>query len=234
MNVLWRLYRYLQRYKAWAIIAFGSMIIFAATQTMLMALIQPLFDEVLTPPGQHIVAKKDNTSTKQRVIDAVLHRDQPEGRRGWFINSVDRAGRNLDHWWNDEPAEKWKKVLTALLLVFLIRAFTSFFSEYAFQKVGLSTVRDLRNELYESIIQQSHRFFSERSTGEMVSRVVSDADAIQAAVSTRMGDLFQESITLIAVTATKKRGEMAPAARPKPVMDVIMMNFEFRISNEEF
>jgi subfamily B ATP-binding cassette protein MsbA len=31
----------------------------------------------------------------------------------------------------------------------------------------------------------------------MVSRVVSDADAIQAAVSTRMGDLLQESITLV-------------------------------------
>src|ERR1019366_2960344 len=53
-----------------------------------------------------------------------------------------------------------------------------------------------RNELYERLIFQSHRFFSERSTGEMVSRVVSDADAIQAAVSTRMGDLFQESLTL--------------------------------------
>src|SRR5258706_6808468 len=34
----------------------------------------------------------------------------------------------------------------------------------------------------------------------MVSRVVSDADAIQAAVSTRMGDLFQESITLLGLT----------------------------------
>ena len=31
----------------------------------------------------------------------------------------------------------------------------------------------------------------------MVSRVVSDADAIQAAVSTRMGDLLQESVTLV-------------------------------------
>ncbi len=47
------------------------------------------------------------------------------------------------------------------------------------------------------MIHQSHRFFTERSTGEMVSRVVSDADAIQAAVSTRMGDLLQESVTLI-------------------------------------
>src|SRR3984893_18562865 len=35
----------------------------------------------------------------------------------------------------------------------------------------------------------------------MVSRVVSDADAIQAAVSTRMGDLFQESITLLLLIA---------------------------------
>ncbi len=198
MKVLLRLYRYLRRYKTWAVVAFGSMIIFAATQTMLMALIQPLFDEVLTPPAQHVVKKQD-TSTKQRVIDSVLRRDQPEGRRGWFINSADRVWKRFDGWWNENPADKWRKVLTALLTVFLIRAFTSFFSEYAFQKVGLSTVRDLRDELYESIIQQSHRFFTERSTGEMISRVVSDADAIQAAVSTRMGDLFQESITLLAL-----------------------------------
>ncbi|MGZ5493748.1 MAG: hypothetical protein ACXW3E_09860, partial [Thermoanaerobaculia bacterium] len=117
MNVLARLYRYLRRYKAWALVAFGSMIIFALTQTMLMALIQPLFDEVLTPPAakQAIVQKHDHSS-KQRFIDAVLRRDEPEGRRGWLINSVDRTRDAADHWWNASPAEKWKKVLTALLL----------------------------------------------------------------------------------------------------------------------
>ena len=46
MKLLRRLYRYLHNYKAWAIVAFGSMIVFAATQTMLMGLIRPLFDEV--------------------------------------------------------------------------------------------------------------------------------------------------------------------------------------------
>jgi len=196
MSILRRLYGYLRRYKMWAILAFGSMLIFAATQTMLMILIQPLFDEVLTPPAVRASVQKQETS-RQRVIDSLLKRDQPEGQRGFLINTFDRARKSFDKWWNANPAEKWKRVLTALLLVFVIRAFTSFFAEYAFQKVGLSTVRDLRNELYDRIIHQSHRFFSERSTGEMVSRVVSDADAIQAAVSTRMGDLFQESITLI-------------------------------------
>jgi subfamily B ATP-binding cassette protein MsbA len=266
MPVLRRLYRYLARYKTWALIAFGSMIVFAMTQTVMVALIQPVVDDVLTPHGKAntsvsgVVSRLDgdlhlterqrqqisqvlelrrqriddisaavrqqvDTSnaqierlltraqrakfhgvetepsqkkeTKDRVMNAVLHRDKPVGQRGVLINTIDRASTALSTWWNSNPDAKPRRVLIALLIVFIIRAVTAFFSEYAFQKVGLSTVRDLRDQLYERLIFQSHRFFSERSTGETVSRIVSDADAIQAAVSTRMGDLFQESLTLL-------------------------------------
>ncbi len=201
MKILRRLYGYLRSYKAWAVLAFGSMVVFAITQTVVIGLIRPIMDEVLAPPDKEVAALKQHESreekTKNLIINTMLRRDQPEGQRGWLVNGIDRANNKLRAWWNENPAEKWRKVLAALFIVFMIRAFTSFFSEYAFQKVGLSTVRDLRNELYERIIHQSQKFFSERSTGEMVSRVVSDADAIQAAVSTRMGDLFQESITLV-------------------------------------
>jgi subfamily B ATP-binding cassette protein MsbA len=200
MKLLRRLYAYLANYKAWAFVAFGSMVIFALTQTLLMALIRPLTDEVLIPQATQSETTKQHVTREDKardlVLNAVLNRDKPEGQRGWLVNHLDQAAKNLSAWWNDNPGDKARKVLTALFIVFVIRAFTSFFSEYAFQKVGLSTVRDLRNQLYDRIITQSHRFFSERSTGEMVSRVVSDADAIQAAVSTRMGDLFQESLTL--------------------------------------
>ena len=199
MSVLRRLYRYLAHYKAWAILAFGSMIIFAVTQTLMIALCQPIFDDVLTRPDKAPIRRTHlsrEQTTKQRVESAILKRDLPEGQRGAVINLFDGASRQFQQWWDVRPEEKAKRILIALLIVFFVRAFASFFSEYAFQKVGLSTVRDLRNQLYERLIIQSHRFFSERSTGEMVSRIVSDADAIQAAVSTRMGDLFQESITL--------------------------------------
>ena len=199
MNVLRRLYRYLARYKAWALIAFGSMLVFAATQTAMVALIQPLVDDVLAPPTMHEVVRSHPSreqATKQKFADAILKRDLPPGQRGWFINHIDAAVTPVQHWWGSDPQNKWRKVVLVTLILFLIRAFASFFSEYGFQKVGLSTVRDLRDQLYERLIFQSHRFFAERSTGEIVSRIVSDADAIQAAVSTRMGDLFQESITL--------------------------------------
>ena len=202
MKLLRRLYGYLRRYKSWAVLAFGSMVIFAFTQTAMVGLIRPLVDDVLSPPQERVVPTHESReqAAKEKVLDAVLHRDRPAGQRGWIVNHLDSAYAAFNGWWNGDPANKWRKVVTLTLLLFFIRAFASFFSEYAFQKVGLSTVRDLRDELYERLIFQSHRFFSERSTGEMVSRIVSDADAIQAAVSTRMGDLFQESITLLGLT----------------------------------
>ncbi|MFP5246107.1 MAG: ABC transporter ATP-binding protein [Thermoanaerobaculia bacterium] len=186
MKVLRRLYRYLTPYRGWAFVAFGSMIVFALTQTVLAALVQPLFDDVLTPPG--VQKRVDAPNARVSAVENALRENVP---------AVHRAKVRFQRWWSGDAAKKPQRVLTILLIIFVIRAFTSFFSEYSFQKVGLSTVRDLRNQLYERMIGQSHRFFTERSTGEMVSRVVSDADAIQAAVSTRMGDLLQESVTLL-------------------------------------
>src|SRR3954447_2381828 len=204
MKLLGRLYGYLRRYKAWAALAFGSMIIFAVTQTMMIGLLQPVVDVGLTPPGaQKPVARPSREEqAKNRVSDAVLKRNLPEGQRGWIINHLDQTDHRFHEWWDKENRkDQFRHILMAMFIVIVLRALSSFFSEYAFQKVGLSTVRDLRNQLYERIIFQSHRFFSERSTGEMISRIVSDADAIQAAVSTRMGDLFQESLTLFFLLA---------------------------------
>ena len=186
MSVLRRLYGYLRPYRAWAIVAFGSMIVFALTQTVLAALVQPLFDDVLSPPGVQRTVEPENP--RLSFAEEQLRENLP---------ALYGVKQRFDTWWDVAPSEKWKRVLTILLIVFILRAITSFTSEYSFQKVGLSTVRDLRNQLYERMIHQSHGFFSKRSTGEMVSRVVSDADAIQAAVSTRMGDLLQESVTLV-------------------------------------
>ncbi|MEO8216024.1 MAG: ABC transporter transmembrane domain-containing protein [Acidobacteriota bacterium] len=205
MNILRRLYRYIVPYRGWAILAFGSMILVAATYGALVALAGPLFDEVLTRNRASVAVhgsvsshdKPSIASGKNTALRILLVRDRPEGQRGLFVNVVDDVSRPLRSWWAAHEHDRWKVIPYLLLIIFAVRAFSSFFAEYAFQKVGLSTVRDLRNELYEAIIHQSHRFFYERSTGELVSRIVSDADQIQAAVSIRMGDLFQESANLI-------------------------------------
>ena len=69
MKILRRLYGYLRHYKTWAIIAFGSMIVFALTQTVLAALVRPLIDDVLSPPRvQRTVGANDRTTIVERAL----------------------------------------------------------------------------------------------------------------------------------------------------------------------
>src|SRR5688572_14010200 len=127
MKVLRRLYGYLRHYKAWAFLAFGSMIVFALTQTVLAALVQPLIDDVLTPPSVQRVVEKPQS--RLAFVDRALQENVP---------TLYRVKKRFDQWWGGNPSMKWKRVLTILLLIFVVRAFTSFLAEYSFQKVGLS------------------------------------------------------------------------------------------------
>jgi ATP-binding cassette, subfamily B, bacterial MsbA len=193
-----RLYSYLWPYRWWAALAFISMMTVAATNGALVALSRPLFDDVLIQESAEAELVDKRASTAARII---LRRDDPEGERGPLVNTIDRIVIPVQAWWDAREEERWKIVLTALFIVFTLRAVSMFFSEYSFQKIGLSTIRDLRNDLYEAIIHQSNRFFAKRPTGELVSRIVSDVEMIQTAVSTRLGDLFQESANLLVLAA---------------------------------
>lgn len=199
MSGLARLYGYIWPYRWWTGLALASMVIVAISNGGLVALTRPLFDDVLTQQSETEVARQDDRS--DAAINIFLRRSEPIGERGALVNTLDRVIIPVQQWWEAHQDDRWKYVLLALLIVYVTRAVTMFLSEYAFQKVGLSTIRDLRSELYESIINQSNRFFARRPTGELVSRIVSDVEMIQTAVSTRMGDLVQESANLIVLAA---------------------------------
>ena len=56
---------------------------------------------------------------------------------------------------------------------------------------------DVRNALYRHILGQSARFFAQRTTGQLMSRVNNDVGQVQQAVSETAGDLARESLALI-------------------------------------
>jgi subfamily B ATP-binding cassette protein MsbA len=89
-------------------------------------------------------------------------------------------------------------LVSALLLLYYVgKGLFSFLSSYYMTAVGLEFVRDLRNRLYDHIIFQSLAFFTDRRTGELSTRVISDTDRIQEAVSKTLNDLIKETFTLI-------------------------------------
>src|SRR5258708_31272801 len=106
MKILRRLYRSLARYKLWAVVAFGSMIVFAGTQTAMVALSQPLFDVVLTAPDKH-EPPPTHTSREQagrhRAPTIILHRDPPVNQRGWIARTVGGGIQRVANWWTTKP-----------------------------------------------------------------------------------------------------------------------------------
>ncbi len=83
-----------------------------------------------------------------------------------------------------------------LMLIFAVQAFFSFFNRYHTGYVGERVVADLRQQLYNHLISLSLRFFADRRTGEIVSRVTNDVTTLQAAVTDDVVSLLQQGLTL--------------------------------------
>lgn len=97
--------------------------------------------------------------------------------------------------------ESWRQdfVLIPFLLVFIfiLKGFFSYAGNYMMASVGQSVVRDIRNDLYQSIIHKPISFFRSRSTGSLISRITNDIEKIQNAVSTNLSDLIREALTVV-------------------------------------
>jgi ATP-binding cassette, subfamily B, bacterial MsbA len=84
-----------------------------------------------------------------------------------------------------------------ILLAYLAKGLGSYFSTYLMTDIGQRVVRDLRNELFQHILNQSAAFFSRRTTGQLMSRITNDVNQVQQAVSETVGDLLREGLSVV-------------------------------------
>ena len=89
-------------------------------------------------------------------------------------------------------------VATALLGFGALKGVGAYFSTYLMIDVGERVVRDLRGALFGHILDQSAAFFSQRTTGALMSRTTNDINRVQQVVTQTVGDLLRESVTLVA------------------------------------
>src|SRR4030095_6881158 len=65
----------------------------------------------------------------------------------------------------------------------------------------VSVVVDLRQRLYDHVLQQSSEFFTDHPTNELTAHIISDADKVQTSVSTLLADMLREGLTFISLLA---------------------------------
>lgn len=88
---------------------------------------------------------------------------------------------------------------TALLLlgVFFAQGAFNYVRSYSLAVVGEGVVADLRKSVYARIVRLPVPFFDRRRTGEITSRLTSDASVIQVTVSTAVAQALAQGITLV-------------------------------------
>ena len=72
---------------------------------------------------------------------------------------------------------------------------------YFIEKAGQGFVRDVRNAVFSHLEEQSMSYHHERHTGDLVTRVISDVDAMETSVLGNLSDLLSELVTFVVVAA---------------------------------
>ena len=87
-------------------------------------------------------------------------------------------------------------VVVVMLGVFILQALFNFAQGYLLSYVGERVMVDLRTQTFEHIQRQSLRFFNDRQTGEITSRVTNDVTTIQNVVTVNVATFLQSTVTL--------------------------------------
>jgi ATP-binding cassette subfamily B protein len=84
----------------------------------------------------------------------------------------------------------------AVIVIALFGAISSYFEKYLTTSVGQWVMHDLRRVLYSHIQRLSLSFHDRKRTGDLISRVTSDIDAVQSFISTVLLGILVNILTL--------------------------------------
>jgi subfamily B ATP-binding cassette protein MsbA len=174
MTALVRVLALARRHLAWLGVAALSMVLVASSTVFAYNLIRPVYDDLLRP---------DEPARQLPQIGLVAYLDQVSAQaRAWLVPVLG----------SDRTA-----ILVLVLVAIVIKNLFSFLSRYAVAHLGLATIRDLRNRIYDALLGQSQSYFQGTASGVLIARVVNDVEMIREALSERFGDLLQDSLTVV-------------------------------------
>ncbi len=81
--------------------------------------------------------------------------------------------------------------------VMILRSICTYLNAYCVSWVSLRLLQDIRNDLFQKILNQSLDFFNKAQSGQLLSRVVNDSRMAQAALTQVGSDLVTQPFTIL-------------------------------------
>jgi len=185
MKPLRRLLVYFARYRVRALAALLAMGIVSFSTVAMLFLFGKVVDDALGAGTAASLSGLRGPGAKTAPLLRWFDTGYAAARRAAETNGVDLRAA----------------VVLLLLLALISKNVLSYFSEFELNTIGVSIVRDLRRDTYRKLLRQSSRFYSKASTGDLISRMLSDVEQIQTAFGNNLTDLVQGVLTLLLVVA---------------------------------
>src|SRR3984885_11736597 len=131
------------------------------------------------------------------IFDDVLH---PDARsHGMQLFTIPGTGHviYLRQFVPSHFQNPWTVVAFALVAATVLKGICDYAGTYLVNFAGFGMITDLRNDLYDSILQRSAAFFPRHTTGTLVSTIVNDVERVQYAMSSVLAEFLQQFFTFI-------------------------------------
>ena len=120
----------------------------------------------------------------------------------------------------------------AVLVIAAVGAVCSYTEKYITTNLGQWVMHDLRHTLYSHIQRLSLGFHDQKQTGDLISRLTSDIDAIQSFIASGLLGALMNSLTLVGMIAVMfclSRQFTLIALSVAPVLFVVVFHYTRRI-----
>lgn len=97
----------------------------------------------------------------------------------------------------DRDLARWVPLM--VIGVATLKGVSMYVQKYFVQTCGQLTLKDIRNDLYRHLVYLSMHFYSKRSVGVLMSRILNDVNVMQSVVSDVLVAAMRDSVTLVAL-----------------------------------
>lgn len=143
-----------------------------------------------------------------RLLFALLCSLSISGINGAIAWSVKPA---MDQIFIKKSAEFLYLIPLLVVILFSLRGVFTFINNYLMNSIGSKIVKFVRDALYEKLLKLPMSFFCRDSSGNLISKILNDADLLKSTVSNTIKDFLVEGLTVIvlACVAFYRRWDLA-------------------------
>jgi ATP-binding cassette, subfamily B, bacterial len=117
----------------------------------------------------------------------------------WLIRSM--VATVTDPAAGPEAFDMVSRLALVALLVYAARAVLSFFRSYMAHVAGWHVVADVRRDIYNHLQRLSLRFYENKQTGQLMSRMVNDSELLEQLIAHAVPDVLVNVLMLVGVMA---------------------------------